>query len=396
MKILMINSVCGFGSTGRICTDLAESITARGDKCAITYGRGTAPEKLSACTYKIGNDFDVKIHGLMTRLFDNHGFCSKKSTEKLIAFIKEYNPDVIHLHNLHGYYLNVKVLFEYLKTCKKKIVWTLHDCWAFTGHCAYYSAADCSQWKSACKNCACIADYPKSYAKNNVYKNYSKKKELFCGVENLTLVTPSKWLANQVEMSFLKEYKTVVIPNGIDTAAFSPASTDAFYELHKSNKKVLLGVASVWSKNKGLDSFNRLADIIGDSYKIVLVGIDDSVSDNVNKKILCLPRTQSVEKLSDIYSSADLFINPSIEETMGMTTVEALACGTPAVVYNRTAVPEVINSKCGIAVEPKADNIANVLENALKINKSACVKRAGEFSLENQINNYLRVYGDFQ
>ncbi len=396
MKILMINSVCGFGSTGRICTDLAYSIISRGDECMIAYGRGSAPEELSSCTYKIGNDFDIKIHGLMTRLFDNHGFCSKNSTEELIAFIKKYNPDIIHLHNLHGYYLNIKVLFEYLRECKKKIVWTLHDCWSFTGHCAYYSAADCSQWKSGCKSCVCTGDYPKSYAKNSVYKNYIKKKELFCGLENLTLVTPSKWLAEQVEMSFLKDYKIVVIPNGIDTTAFSPASTDVFDEFHKNNIKVLLGVASVWSKNKGLDSFNRLADIINEAYKIVLVGIDNADTSNVNKKILCLPRTQSITELSEIYSSADLFINPSIEETMGMTTVEALACGTPAVVYNRTAVPEIISNDCGIVIEPEAGKIAEVLENALKIDKSACVKRAGEFSLENQMNNYLKVYSDYQ
>lgn len=396
MKILMINSVCGFGSTGRICTDLADSIISRGDECMIAYGRGSAPKELSACTYKIGNNFDIKIHGLMTRLFDNHGFCSKNSTEELISFIKKYNPDIIHLHNLHGYYINIKVLFEYLRECKKKIVWTLHDCWSFTGHCAYYSAADCSQWKSGCKSCVCTGDYPKSFAKNSVYKNYMKKKELFCGLENLTLVTPSKWLAKQVEMSFLKNYKTVVIPNGIDTTAFSPASTDVFYEFHKNNTKVLLGVASVWSKNKGLDSFNRLADIIDEAYKIVLVGIDNADASKVNKKILCLPRTQSITELSEIYSSADLFINPSIEETMGMTTVEALACGTPAVVYNRTAVPEVINNDCGIVIEPEAGKIAEVLENALKIDKSACVKRAGEFSLENQMNNYLKVYSDYQ
>ncbi len=392
MRVLIINSVCGYGSTGRICTDLADFVIASGDECLIAYGRGQTPENRLLHTYKIGNNADVKIHGLMTRVFDAHGFFSTKATEKLIKRIKEYDPDVIHLHNLHGYYINVDVLFRYLKVCGKKVIWTLHDCWAFTGHCAYYSAAGCSQWKSTCRDCICFKDYPKSITKNNVYKNFLRKKELFSGVDGLTVVTPSKWLADQVGESFLKNYKTVVIPNGIDTKIFSPTATDVFEKDHGENKKILLGVASVWSKNKGLDSFNRLADIADESHKIVLVGVSDNMSSSVNPKILCLPRTNSTRELAEIYSSADLFINPSLEETMGMTTAEALACGTPAVVYDCTAIPEVIDETCGIAVEPSARCIWEAVEAAEKIDKNACLKRAEAFRLDNRIAQYSELY----
>ena len=392
MKVLMINSVCGTGSTGRICTDLADCLMTNGNECRIAYGRGISPQKYLPYSYRIGRDFDIKIHGIMTRLSDKHGFYSKKATKKLVEWIKCYNPDVIHLHNLHGYYINIEILFEYLKTCGKKIFWTLHDCWAFTGHCAHYSAKKCYQWKTACKVCNCLRDYPKCYLKGNVYFNYMTKQNLFCGINNLKIITPSNWLCEQVKMSFLKNYKTVVIPNGIDLNTFSHTNEDFFREYHRKNIKILLGVASVWSKNKGIEDFNQLANFLDKSYKVVLVGIDEDSKINIDNKILCLPHCEKTEILAKIYSSADLFINPSVEETMGMTTLEAIACGTPAIVYNCTALPEVIDSLSGIVVEPGVENILNALDMALKIDKTDCIKRAGLFSLEHQYNKYIDMY----
>lgn len=392
MRVLMINSVCGIGSTGRICTDLADYIIAQGNECKIAYGRGTVPDKYLPYSYRIGNDIDIKVHGFMTRVFDKHGFYSKKATLKFVEWIKNYDPDVIHLHNLHGYYLNIQILFGYLSVCKKKIIWTLHDCWAFTGHCAHYSAAKCEQWKLSCKNCNCLRNYPKCYTKGNVYSNYVNKQKLFCNINDLIIVTPSKWLCEQVSMSFLKDYEIKVIENGIDTSVFSKSSVDFFSEYHNKNKKILLGVANVWSKNKGIEDFNCLAKILDEPYQIVLVGIDDNLKKNLDNKIICLPHSKNAKELATIYSSADLFINPSVEETMGMTTLEAIACGTPAIVYNCTAIPEIIDSTCGVVVEPGVNNILSVLDVALKIDRHNCIKHAGLFRLEHQFEKYKDLY----
>lgn len=332
MKVLMINSVCGIGSTGRICTDIADALIADGHECKIAYGRSFVPEKYKDISYRIGGEFAVRLNGVKARLFDNEGFNAKRATKKLVNWIKTYNPDVIHLHNLHGYYLNVKILFDYLKTCGKKIVWTLHDCWSFTGHCSYFTLVKCEQWQSHCSYCPQKNSYPKAF-RSKAKKNFDKKRNAFTGVPDLTIVTPSKWLADLVEKSFLKEYPIEVINNGIDLTVFKPTESD-FREKHGlQDKKIILGVASVWDRRKGLDDFFELAKLISDDYRIVLVGLNDKQLKRLPKNVIGVKRTNSVEELAGLYSTADVLFNPTYEDNYPTVNLEAQACGTPVVTY---------------------------------------------------------------
>lgn len=348
MKILQINSVCGIRSTGRICTDLAEVLEQNGHECKIAYGRETVPEKYQKYAVRIGNDFDVKLHALQSRIFDNTGLGSRHATQKFIEWVKEYNPDLIHLHNIHGYYINIEVLFNYLVEANKPVVWTLHDCWTFTGHCAHYSYIKCNKWKTGCFNCPQKKRYPSSLLLDASKTNWLKKKTLFTSVRNMTLVTPSKWLATQVGLSFFNKYPVKVIPNGIDLNVFKPTSSDFREKNGLVGKKIILGVASSWDERKGLYDFVELSKILDNNYKIVLVGLSETQKKELPANILKITKTNNVRELAEIYTAGDVFLNPSREETMGLTTVEAIACETPVVVSGCTAVPEPVNLNNGI------------------------------------------------
>ncbi len=332
MKVLMINSVCGIRSTGRICTDIADVLISQGHECKIAYGRETVPDKYKDISYRIGSDIGVKLHGLKARLFDGSGFGSYFATKKFIKWIKEYNPDVIHLHNIHGYYIHVGLLFDYLKTCGKKIIWTLHDCWAFTGHCAYFDFVNCDKWKTECRNCIQKNSYPASYI-SKALRNFRKKSRAFQGVPNLILVTPSEWLKNIVRQSFLKEYETIVINNGIDLTVFKPTESDFKEKYGLTDKKIILGVASVWEKRKGFDDFLELAKQIDDGYRIVLVGVNDEQLKILPSNIIGIKRTNSATELAEIYTAADVLFNPTYEDNYPTVNLEAQACGTPVITY---------------------------------------------------------------
>jgi glycosyltransferase involved in cell wall biosynthesis len=345
MKILQINSVCGIRSTGRICTDLAEVLEQNGHECKIAYGREIVPEKYQKYAVRIGNGFDVKIHALQSRIFDNMGFGSRYATEKFIEWVKDYNPDVIHLHNIHGYYINIEILFNYLAKAKKPVVWTLHDCWAFTGHCAYYSYVKCDKWKTGCNNCPQKRSYPSSFLFDQSKQNWIKKKALFTSVNNIILVTPSKWLANEVKQSFLCKYPVKVIPNGIDLNVFKPTPSDFREKNGLVGKKIILGVASIWDKRKGLDDFVELSKIIDDNYKIVLVGLSEKQMNDLPKNILAISRTNNVKELAEIYSSADILFNPTYEDNYPTVNLEAQACGIPVITYRTGGSVESVPEK---------------------------------------------------
>ena len=341
MKVLMINVVCGIRSTGRICTDLADALTKQGHKVKIAYGREDVPEQYKKYAVRIGSDLDVKLHGVRARLLDESGFGSKKATERFIEWVKRYDPDVIHLHNIHGYYINVEVLFDYLRTCGKKIIWTLHDCWAFTGHAAYCEAADCERWKTGCNNCPKRDDYPKAITDNSRV-NWVKKRKIFTGIPNLQIITPSKWLAGLVKKSFLRKYPVSVIYNGIDTSVFKPVDSSELRKMLKiGDKKVILGVAAVWDQRKGLDDFIKLNKLIDkNKYQIVLVGLTEKQIANLPKSIIGITRTDSVEQLVELYSLAHVFVNPTYEDNYPTTNLEAIACGTPVITYDTGGSPE--------------------------------------------------------
>lgn len=333
MKILMINSVCGIGSTGRICTDLAQELEKQGHIVKIAYGREYVPEKFQKYAVRIGNDFDVKMHGVRARLFDEMGFGSRRVTQKFVDWIKEYNPDLIHLHNIHGYYVNIVVLFEYLKNCGKKIIWTLHDCWAFTGHCTYFDYIHCHKWKNECMKCKQKHEYPSRLLIDNSLKNYKNKREIFSNIPGLILVTPSFWLRNLVKDSYLKNYPIEVIHNGVNTEVFKPVASNLREKYRLDEKKIVLGVASVWDKRKGLDTFIKLSSRLDKSYQIILVGLKKRQREKVPSNIICIERTNSVRMLSEIYSVADVFVNPTLEDNYPTTNLEAIACGTPVITY---------------------------------------------------------------
>jgi glycosyltransferase involved in cell wall biosynthesis len=394
MKVLQINTVCGTGSTGRIATDLYEILLSHGHDCFIGYGRGSAPENIKS--YRISSDIDLHYHALMTRITDKTGFYSKNATRIFIDKIHQYNPDIIHLHNLHGYYINLEMLFKYLSVTDKPVVWTLHDCWAFTGHCIYFDYIGCEKWKTECDKCPQKKEYPKSCMLDNSKWNYQQKKRLFTSVKNMTIITPSIWLADMVKQSFLKKYPVNVINNGIDLNTFKPFESDFKVRYNLSDKYMILGVANVWDKRKGLNDFIELSKMLDDSYKIVLIGLSEKQIKNLPVNILGLTRTYDTQELVEIYSIADVFVNPSVEETMGLTTVEALACGTPVVVYDATAIPECVDSNVGMVV--KKNNIQNLNDSIIKIkkgdyfNKTNCVKKVNMYCKKEKYSEYIELY----
>ena len=352
MKVLMINSVCGTGSTGRLCAELAQEYERGGHVVKIAYGRdGYVPEHCRSYAVRIGSDLDVRLHGVLTRLTDRHGFGSASATRKFLRWADGFDPDVLWLHNLHGYYINIELLFRWIKSRPQmQVKWTLHDCWALTGHCAFFSRVGCERWKHHCGNCPQKREYPASLLLDGSRHNHEKKKKLFTGIRDLTLITPSYWLKELVEQSFLKEYPVEVVYHGIDRDIFRPMTSDFRLRHGLEEKRMLLGVASTWEKRKGLEDFLSLAAMLDDRYRIVLVGLRPDQMQQLPANVMALPRTNNPQELAEIYSSADLFLNPSREETFGMTTLEAIACGTKAVVYRDTACQEIAEAYGGIAV----------------------------------------------
>lgn len=394
MKVLQINSVCGIRSTGRIATDIHSILESQGHESYIAYGRENPMN--SNHTIRIGSKMDNYVHILKTRVLDKHGFGSKRATKKFIEEIKQMNFDIIHLHNIHGYYINVEMLFEYLKEAKKPVIWTLHDCWPFTGHCAYFEYSGCSCWKvDNRQKCIQKRSYPSSLLINNSLNNFERKKEAFTGVENLTIVTPSQWLADLVQASFLKDYPVEVIHNGIDLSVFKPTPSN-FRELHKlKGKFVILGVASIWDKRKGLDYFIELAEKLDSDYQIVVVGVTDKQVARLPKSIIGITRTNNTEELAQIYSAADVFVNPTLEDNFPTTNIESLACGTPVITFNAGGSPESLTEKCGIIVEKSdTDKLIEELRTLRmrNINEIECVKRAQTFNKKDRYKDYLNLY----
>ena len=341
MKVLFINSVCGIGSTGRICTDLAQQLEAEGNEVKIAYGRkGTVPEQFQKYAVRIGTDFDCKMHAIQTRLFDTHGFGSKHATKEFLKWAEEYKPDLVWLHNLHGYYINVEMLFDWIKKHPEmQVKWTLHDCWAFTGHCSY-----CSQ----------LRRYPACFAMSSVSKNFERKRKAFTGVKNMTLITPSKWLADLTRQSFLNEYPVEVHYNTIDTSIFKPTPSDFRERYGLQDKIIVLGVANVWEDRKGLFDFYKLAQMLDERHVIVLVGLSEKQIKELPKNIKGIQRTNSPQELAAIYTAADVFVNPTYEDNYPTVNLEAQACGTRVITYDTGGCKETLHTKESTLVQTGA------------------------------------------
>jgi Glycosyltransferase len=394
MRILLVNTFIGCTSTGNVTYSIYQNVKSHGDDACIAYGR--EDRKNCPDSYKIGGKFDYSLHALLTRLTDKNGFYSKSATRKFIGFLETYKPDIVHLHNLHGYYLNVEILFRYLYKSRIPIVWTFHDCWPFTGHCPYYTNMNCQKWQSECNHCKEKEQYPASYLMDNSRYNYRKKRELFT-LPNRMVVTPvSEWLAGEVEKSFLKDRNIHTVYNGVDLSVFKPIQSDFRRKYGLENKKILLGVAINWESRKGLDDLVRLSGIIPEDYQIIVVGLTSEQKKSLPAGIVGLRRTANASELAQIYSAADVFVNPSREETFGMVTAEAMACGTPAVVYNATASPELLSEDTGRVVEVGdiaglRAGIGEVLEMGERT--EVCRKRAELlFDQTKNLEEYYQIY----
>lgn len=398
VRILQINTVCGYGSTGRIATDIDFEIKKNGWESKIAFARYEAPQGVE--TIKIGNKIDFYFHVAITRAFDKHCYGSKRATKALIKEIMDYDPDIIHLHNLHGYYLNLEILFDYLKSANKKIVWTLHDCWPMSGHCAYFDFIQCEKWKTQCFKCPQKSAYPASKLIDNSACNYETKKNIFRSIKDINIVTPSNWLKTVVEQSFLFEHKVQVIYNGVDSEIFKPTNTvlNRLGDINLEGKFVLLGVASLWEERKGLNDFIELSKIIDEDIKIILVGLSNQQLENLPPNVIGVRRTRDIRELAQLYNRADIFVNPSSEETFGMVTVEAMACGTPVIVYNATASPELVEIGCGEVVVK--NDVQGIHEAVKKIRakgkgsySSTCRKTVIEkYDKNKQVKKYIELY----
>jgi glycosyltransferase involved in cell wall biosynthesis len=396
MKVLQINSVCGIGSTGRIATDIHNILIEQGHESYIAYGRDLPKNCENAI--RIGTKIDNYTHVAKTRLLDKHGFGSIQATKEFINRIKDIDPDIIHLHNIHGYYIYVENLFKYLKEANKPVVWTLHDCWSFTGHCSHFDYIGCNKWKTGCFNCPQKQEYPKSILIDNSEQNFNRKSEAFTGVKNLTIVTPSKWLAQLVNESYLNDYKIEIIHNGIDLEAFKPTKSSFRKKYKLENKFIILGVASTWTNRKGLEEFVKLSHELDKDEVIVLVGVTNYQIKQLPQNIIGIRRTNSVEELAEIYTAADVFMNLTLEEVLGLTNIESLACGTPVVTYDTGGSKECIDKCTGILVDKEdlgtaIKGLRLIKNNEKTIYSDQCRQRALTlFEKRNKYNDYITIY----
>jgi len=390
IKLLQIHNEGNAASGGLIADEIGRKAIRRGWDSYIAIGRNI--RKSGSKIIVIGNIIDQTIHFILTKLFDIHGFGSVLSTIKLISQIKRIQPDLIHLHSLHGYYINVRILFKYLASANIPVVWTFHDFWPITGHCTYFDNIGCQKWLTECNNCPKKRYYPSSYLLDRSRENYYLKKKLFNSVGNLTIVSVSHWVNNIVRYSFIKNANKKVIYNGIDTDVFKHTAIkeDVLDRYNVRDKFVILSVASPWSGRKGYLDFIKLSKYIKDDEVIILVGVNNEQQNNLPNNIIGLQaiglkKNDNKQRLVDLYSACDVYMNLSVEETFGLTTTEAMSCGTPVIAYNSTACPEIINSETGIIVEKKD---IDALISAIEIIK----KRGKAFYSENCRARVLRNF----
>jgi glycosyltransferase involved in cell wall biosynthesis len=400
-KVLQINVSLNVGSHGRIVNQIGDAILAEGWESFVAYGRSARSSKSQA--FKIGSSLDQGFHLLLTRLFDKHGHGSTRATRRLAAWMRNLQPDIVHLHQAHGYYLNLVELIKVLQDLNKPIVWTFHDAWQLTGHCCSFVRFNCQKWQDICHQCPLTSYYPQSWGIDNSTSNHNLKKQFIGSLERLHIVPVSNWLGQVVAESYLKDRPLTVIHNGVDTETFRPLPCDLLPSIRPHNqdlegKRVFLGVASIWSDLKGLNDFIELSGLLGEDEMIVLIGLSAKQSKTLPSNIVAIPSTNSVEELSRWYNRAAVFLNPSKSESFGLVTAESLACGTPAVVYNTTACPEIIDRETGRVV-PLGD-YKEMLVAARELasldqdrTRTFCSYRARtNFDQRKQSNKYVELY----
>jgi len=399
LKVLQINTEMGSGSTGRIACQINELAEMKGWETYSASNRGIGINP--SHHIKIGNSIDTLYHTFYSILLDKHGLASTRSTKKFLKILEEIKPDIIHLHNIHGFYLNYPILFTWLKNWNKPVVWTLHDCWPFTGHCSHYACANCNKWRTGCFNCPLKKDYPTSLLLDHSKENYQYKKKYFLSLQKLTLVPVSSWLKKDLEASFFSNIPIKLIRNGIDVNDFYPMNCTSQIKGKfglTTSKKILLGVASFWNKRKGLFDYIKLSNLLPKEYQIILVGLRPKQIKKLPKNIIGLERTKNINELAALYSAAEIVMNLSYQETFGLTTIEGFACGTPSIVYNCTASPELVTKETGLIVEPgdiksTIDAIKTITNNGKKFYSKSCIARTHtHFDQTNNFLQYIDLY----
>lgn len=389
-RVLQINITANWGSTGKIAESIGLTAMKHGWESYIAYGRWSNPSKSQLI--KIGGRWDKYFHFAEQRIFDNEGLCSRSATKKLIRQIKEIKPDVIQLHNIHDHYLNYKILFEYLNQTDIQVVWTFHDCWAFTGHCFHFVTADCMKWQTSCFDCPMKNVFPKTFLDSS-RRNYELKMQLFSKCKNLTIVPCSDWMASFVKQSFLKDKRIEVIKNGIDLSVFCPKDRNA-----NDNRLNILAISSVWNEEKGLSDIFKMRKLLSESYRITIVGLTSKQVNALPAGIVGIERTQNVQELIRLYSDANVLINPTYADTFPTVNLEALACGTPVITYRTGGSPEAIDENTGVVVEQgdvegMAEAIKWVCSKDRKQYAEACRKRAEEnFDKDKCFEKYINLY----
>ena len=395
MNIAAIN-ITNYGSTGNIMIAIAGDARRRGDKVLLCYP--ATKKNLSKeveNSYVIGNRIGRNIGIFLSKIFGCDDLLFRCETKHLVRRLKRFNPDVVHLHNIHGFYINIPILFKYLQKSGIQVVWTFHDCWPVTGHCPYFDMIGCRKWQEGCGGCPQLREYPASFIDNSK-RMFAVKRKYFSMISNLTIVTPSQWLADIVKKTFLGDKRIVVINNGINLDVFKPVESDFRKRYNCEKKTILLGVAFGWGRRKGLDVFIRLAADLPSNYQIVLVGTDDEVDKLLPSNIISIHRTQNQAELAEIYSAADIFVNPTREENFPTVNMESLACGTPVITFATGGSPEIIDESCGISV-PKDDcqalfsGILSMSESDLH-SAANCISRAKTFTAGKQNIEYLSLF----
>ena len=399
IKILRITTSANTGAISRTAEQLGELVMKEGWESYIAYSRPGNPS--SSHLIKVGNKFSIITHFLLTRCFDLCGYGSYFVTKRFVKKLKSLSPDLIHLHNIHSYDFNLSVLFEYLSSSNIPVVWTQHDCWAYTGHCSYYTAKQCEKWKVGCHSCPQSKTPPKSLFYDGSKRNYAHKKRLFTSVKNMRIVAVSNWMKEELKSSFLSKYNISLIYNGIDTSIFRPLQHDSKMIREKYNlgdNKLLIGVASTWEARKGLNDYLELDNILPNGYTILLVGVSEAIKESLPKSIKAIKRTESMEELAKLYSASFISLNLSLEESFGKTTPEAMSCGIPCIVYNSTASPELIDKNTGIVVNPgKINEIVDAIKTINTWDRNTVIEKCRNracslFSKDNNYKKYIELY----
>lgn len=394
MKILQINAVNGIGSTGRTTREIDLYLKKRKHESIVAYSEGCSSEN----SYKIGNLIEKKMHALLSRLFGLQGYFSRNGTKNLIKYIKKENPDVIRLGNLHANYINIPMLLKFIYKNNIPTIITLDDCFFFTGKCTHYTEEGCYKWQYGCNKCPKLREDNPSWFLDRTHKAWSDKKKMYSKIPILGVVGVSEWITNEARKSILSSATYLeTIYNWVDLDTFKPIDSNKIKEqLLIQDKFVILGVASEWSDSKGLNYFIDISSKLSKDELIVLVG-DIPIGINLPKNIINIDRTHNVEELVEYYSMADVFLQLSLEETFGKVTAEALACGTPVVVFDSTANSELVGKKCGYMVKPSESNdiykyIKKIKNNSKKYYSSTCRRFAVEnFNKDEKILEYIKL-----